>query len=470
MKIIRPTQTQLSQMSHAEKDALIQLLFDAFEALQKRVEELSKQVEKNSRNSSKPPSSDGLKKGAAQPRKPGERPPGGQPGHKGSTRQMVEHPDQTIHLQPSLSTCDCGLAISLSDAFVIERRQQIELPEPCHEVIEYRQYGVQCQCGCLHTGNFPEQVGPNVSFGPRLKSYAAGLVVGHFISVKRAGLLINDQYGVQPSTGSIQKWVLQASTQLMPEYAECKKAVSLAQVVHFDESGVRVDGQLHWLHVAACQDAVYYTVHGKRGQEAITAAEILPDFRGVAVHDHWKPYFAFKECVHALCNAHHLRELNYFEELTGHYWPIALREVLIEGKNAVTDARRAGHNYLEPWVLETILSRYDRCVASGLAAFPEKKCDSAQKGRIKQDAETNLLIRLRDYKAETLRFLTDWQVPFDNNLAERMVRPVKVKLKVCGGFRAFGGGQAFCVLRSIWESSRLKGRNPFDSFRMAFVG
>jgi len=446
------------------------MLFDAFERLQARVEELEKKVSKSSHNSSKPPSSDGLKKGAAEPRQPGERPQGGQRGHKGATRQMTDFPDHIIDLRPDREICDCGALVSASAMYLIERRQQIEIPEPRHEVTEFRQYGVQCACGCLHAGDFPESVTPNVCYGPRLKSYAVGLVAGHFISVKRAGLLLRDQYNIQPSAGSIQKWVLIASARLEPAYAECQEAVSLALVAHFDESGVRVEGKLHWLHVAACKQAVYYTVHEKRGREAMIAADILPDFRGCAVHDHWKPYWGFDECIHALCNAHHLRELNYMEELTGHYWPIGLRKTLVEGKKAVAEAKQTGRERLEPKVLENLLGQYDRYLASGLAVFPEKRRDTAQKGRIKQHEATNLLVRLRDYKTQVLRFLTDWQVPFDNNLAERMVRPVKVKLKVCGGFRAFGGSQAFCILRSVWETSRLKGDNPFDAIGAAFTG
>ena len=364
-----------------------------------------------------------------------------------------------MHLHPQ-GTCACGIGVSTLKTVLGECRQQIDIPEPRHEVTEYRQLSANCTCGRTHQGDFPVHVTPHVSYGVRLKSYAVGLVLGHFISVERAGLLIQDQYGIQPSNGSIQAWLMTASERLQPLYDACKMAVTQAAVAHFDESGLRVNGKLNWLHVAVSPQAVYYTAHEKRGLEAMSSAGILPAFTGVAVHDHWKSYWHFKECLHALCNSHHLRELNYFEELTGHHWPIGLRNVLMEGKKAVPG----------PDTLALLSQRYDQYVKAGLAAWPEKRQEPHQKGRIKQDDATNLLVRLRDYKTEVLRYLTDWQVPFDNNLAERMVRPVKIKLKVSGGFRALGGSEAFCVLRSVWETNRLQGQNPFNTFRSAFVG
>jgi transposase len=222
--------------------------------------------------------------------------------------------------------------------------------------------------------------------------------------------------------------------------------------------------------VAATGTAVHYTVHAKRGQEAMEAAGILPDFRGHAVHDHWKSYWAYRGCSHSLCNAHHLRELRYCEELTGHFWPIAARRLLIEGKEAVAEARAAGKTALEPEQVEELLARYDEQIRNGLAACPMRPPDPGRKRRVTQHEATNLLPRLRDHKDQVWRFLIDWRVPFDNNLAERAVRPVKVKLKVIGGFRAMGGSQAFCILRSIWETNKLNSINPFETLRLAFEG
>jgi len=467
----RPTQTDLDQMSHAVKDALILALFDRLEEFGGRLKELEGKVEKTSKNSSKPPSSDGLKKEAAKPRKKGERPVGGVPGHKGSTRQMVDNPDRVEELRPH-GFCACGVCLEGLAARPGERRQQIEMPEPKATVTEYRQMHLDCTgCGHTHSGEFPAGVTPNVSYGPRLKAYAVGLAQGHFVGLERVCEIIGDQCGVQPSDWSVQQWIVKAGQLLTPQYEAAGRAVIAAEVAHFDESGMRVNGALNWLHVAATGTAVHYTAHPRRGSEAMDAAGILPGFQGIAVHDHWKPCRVYTHCSHALCNAHHLRELSYCEELTGHGWPVELRRVLLDAKDAVAEAKAAGKTALEPAQLADLLARHDRQIKIGLDAWPVRPPDpGGRKGPVKQHGATNLLLRLRDYKEQVLRFLTDWRVPFDNNLAERMVRPVKVKLKVIGGFRAVGGSKAFCVIRSVWETSKLNGLNPFSTLRLAFGG
>jgi transposase len=381
---------------------------------------------------------------------------------------MVAHPDVVVELRPP-GRCGCGLELDGQAAQLKERRQQIEIPAPQTVVTEYRQLRVQCACGCEHDGEFPPGITPNVSYGPRLKAYAVGLIEGHFVGLARTAEILDDQYGVQPSDGTLQRWIIQASERLTGVYEATRSAVLAAEVAHFDESGMRVEGNRHWLHVAATASAVHYTTHPHRGQAGIQASGILPAFQGCAVHDHWKSYWGDTDATHALCNAHHLRELRYLEESTGHWWPVALRHLLVEGKEAVAAAQQQGLTALEPAQVATLLARYDEQVANGLAVFPVKPADPDDKRRTKQDPATNLLIRLRDFKTEVWRFLTDWRVPFDNNRAERAVRPVKVKLKVIGGFRAVGGAKAFCVLRSVWETSRLNGQNPFEVLRTAFM-
>ncbi len=472
-ELTRPTQAELNRMSHPEKDGLILALFDVLGRHEQRLRELESQIQKTSRNSSQPPSSDGLKKGPAMPRRPGEKPLGGQPGHRGATRVMVDTPDEIRELRP-VGVCACGTELAGLEGLpgrLGERRQQIELPEPKTVVTEFRQLWVTCPgCGRDHGGTFPVGVTPNVSFGPRLKTYAVGLVNGHFVVLDRACDLIADQYGVRPSDGAVQNWMIEAGQRLADDHAAGREAIRAAEVAHFDESGMRVSGQLHWLHVAATATVVYYTVHAKRGEEAMDAAGILPRFTGTAVHDHWKPYGAYIQCTHAFCNAHHLRELRYCEELTGHFWPYALRHLLVEGHEAVLAARAAGQAALERGYVAEWLARYDQQVSNGLGAYPIRLPEPGSKRRVKQHPATNLLVRLRDYKTEVTRFLTDWRVPFDNNRAERLVRPIKVKLKVIGGFRALGGSTAFCILRSIWETNKLNGINPFDTLRLAFEG
>jgi transposase len=469
-ELTRPSQSDLDRMSASEKDAVILSLFDLLERYEQRLKELEGKVEKNSLNSSKPPSSDGLKKGPAEPRRKGEKPVGGIPGHKGATRGMVDHPDRIEELRPQ-GGCDCGACLDGLEARAGERRQQIEMPVPKVIVTEFRRMWVECpDCGLGHGGAFPAGVTPNVSFGPRLKAYAVGLVEGHFVALERTCEIIADQYGVRPSDGAVQNWIVKAARLLEADHGANRRSILEAGVAHFDESGMRIGGKLHWLHVAATGTAVYYTVHARRGREAMDAAGLLPQFRGHAVHDHWKPYWTYTHCSHSLCNAHHLRELRYCEELTGHSWPIELRRILVEAKEAVAEARDAGQTALAQFQVDGLLARYDQQVNNGLEACPVRPPEPGRKGRVKQHEATNLLLRLRDYRDQVWRFLTDWRVPFDNNLAERAVRPAKVKLKVIGGFRAMGGSEAFCILRSVWETNKLNGINPFDTLRLAFQG
>lgn len=470
LKLSRPTPAELNEMSPAEKDVLILKLFDLLESLEKRLAEVEGKVEKTSRNSSQPPSSDGLKRQAAQPRQAGAKPNGGQPGHVGVTRAWTETPDEVEELRP-LGICGCGLPLTDQPGVIGERRQQIEIPEPKAAVIEYRQVVVTCACGGEHRGAFPFGVTPHVSYGPRLKAYAVGLVDGHFVALGRTAEILADQYGVRPSEGTIQKWIGQAADALQPAYDGIRDALITAPVAHFDESGVRVTGRTQWLHVAGTTDLACYTIHPKRGIEAMISAGILPQFTGHAVHDHWVPYFHFTQVTHSLCSAHLLRELRYFEEATdGHRWPVRLREILVDGKKAVDAARAAGHSAVDAVTRERLLAEYDDWVTRGLYAFPERPKTPGQKGRPKQAPATNLLRRLRDFRTEIWRYLHDFQVPFDNNLAERLVRPVKVKLKVAGGFRAVGGAESFCILRSIWQTNKLQGINPFQTLRFAFAG
>lgn len=468
-KLKCPPQIELDAMSHAEKDALIFALFDWQEELEDRINKLENKIIKDSNNSNKPPSSDGLRKGAAQPRQSGEKSSGGQKGHQGTTRRMVENPDVIETLYPT-GLCACGADLTKQAATLKERRQQIDIPEPKTIITEYRQMQVRCHCGIKQSGKFPVNVTPNVSYGARLKAYSVGLVQGHFVALERTSEIIHDQYGIQPSGGSIQKWIVHAANYLALDYAANQQAIINEKVVHFDESGMRINGNLHWLHVATANNYVHYSVHEKRGHLAMDAAGILPNFTGIAVHDHWKPYWHYTDCRHALCNAHHLRELRYCEQLTGAAWAVELRHLLVEGKKLVAAAQAEGQTTLATEKVSDLLGRYDKQIEIGLADFPVRPHESGKRGRTEQHVATNLLIRLRDFKTQVWYFLTDWRVPFDNNPAERMVRPVKVKLKVTGGFRAMGGSEAFCVIRSIWETTKLNHSNPFDSLRVVFIG
>jgi len=446
------------------------LVFDVLARYEQRLSAVERKVENTRQHSSQPPSSDGLQKGPAQPRQRGEKPLGGHPGHSGATRAMVDTPDAMRELRPH-GLCPCGARLDGLPARRGERRQPIEIPEPKTVVTEFRQRGVECPgCGGEHRGEFPAGVTPTVRVGPRLKAYAVGLVQGHCVALERTCELSADQDGVQPSDGAVQHWILKAGELLTDDDAAHQQSLLAPEVVHWDESGMRIGGQLNGLHVAATDQAVYDTVHAKRGQEARDAAGILPHFHGHAVHDPWKSSWSYTQGAHSLCQAQHVRELRYGAALTGHGWPGELRRLLVEGQAAVADARAAGQPAVEPARVKELLARDDQQVQNGLAAGPVRSPAPGRKGRVKQQEATNLWLRLRDYQTQVWRFLTDWRVPFDNNVAERPVRPVKVKLQVIGGCRALGGSTVFCVLRSVWETNKLNGINPFDTLRLVFEG
>ena len=269
--------------------------------------------------------------------------------------------------------------------------------------------------------------------------------------------------------------VLTASEQLerciAPATEAVKAMLRAAAVLHVDESGLQVSGKLHWLHVASTARLTSYEVHAKRGQEAMEDAGILGAFTGTAVHDHWKPYFKYDECNHALCNAHHLRELRFIEQQYRQPWAKEMAELLREIKAAV-DATPALS--LLPAELERFGKRYDAVVQSGFEANPAPTPPLAgavkPRGRLKQPPPVNLLIRLRDFKGQVLAFMADLRVPFDNNQGERDIRMVKVKQKVSGGFRTFEGAQRFGRIRGYLSTARKQAKNVFEAIQDAFDG
>jgi transposase len=246
---------------------------------------------------------------------------------------------------------------------------------------------------------------------------AERLGAGHFVALERTAGILGDQYGVRPSGGTLQNWVEDAAGRLAAGHAAIGAAVARAEVACFDESGMRVGGTLPFPPFSATTaTAAHYTAHPLRGHGAMDAAGILPGFRGVAVHDRWKPCWHYGGCAHALRNA---RDLRYCEESTGHFWPAALRRLLAEGKQAVALAQAEGKTALEAAQLDGLLARYDGQVAAGLAACPARPPPPGGNGRARQDFATSLPLRLRDFKAEALRFLADWRVPFDNNAGQQ---------------------------------------------------
>jgi transposase len=277
--------------------------------------------------------------------------------------------------------------------------------------------------------------------------------------------------------GLSEATVLQASEELdtciEPSTAAVKGMLGEAEVLHVDESGLRVRGKLHWLHVASTDSLTSYEVHAKRGQEARDEAGILGKCKGTAVHDHWKPYFKYDECAHALCNAHHLRELRFIDKQYQQSWANDMAELLLEIKAAVAATLEPAVS-LSPPELEAFERRYDAVVKAGFDANPAPvtttEGEGKHRGRPKQPPPVNLLLRLRDFKGQVLAFMSDFRIPFDNNQGERDVRMVKVKQKVSGGFRTLEGAKRFGRIRGYISTARKHAKNVFEAIRDAFAG
>lgn len=426
-------------------------------ALGVRIQELEARLAKDSHNSSKPPSSDGLARKTKSLRRRSGKKPGGQLGHPGETLRLVAMPDAVVEHRPRIcATCQAPL----DEAIVVlgERRQVYELPALRLVVQEHRALHVRCpHCQAVSVGTFPPAAPSRAQYGPRLRALAVYLVEQQFVPYGRVRELLADLFGVSLSVGTLVTWIQQSAVVLAPVDAQLKAALRQAPVLHNDETGVRRNGRLAWAHVASTSRLTHYAIHSKRGAEATDAVGILPHFTGVSVHDGWKPYRQYPRCRHALCNIHHLRELTFLEEQYQQTWAKELKDLLREMKAAVEQARRAGVRHLPTAAREAFVARYRALLATGHAANPPPQRRPRQRGRVKQTPAQNLLERLWFGQEEVLAFLGDFAIPFDNNQAERDLRMLKVQQKVSGSFRSDRGADAFACLRSYLSTLRKQG-------------
>ena len=276
--------------------------------------------------------------------------------------------------------------------------------------------------------------------------------------------------GAPLSEGTLATWLQQSAEALEPVETAIKVALGQARVLHHDETGVRQMGKLAWAHVTCTDQLTHYAIHAKRGHEATEAIGILPSYQGVSVHDGWKPYQAYTQCRHALCNVHHLRELTYLEEQHQQVWATQMKALLQEMKAATAEARAQGVSHLARARRAAFVARYAALLAAGLAANPPPIRSPGQRGRLKQAPARNLLERLWLQQEQVLAFLDDLTIPFDNNQAERDVRMLKTQQKVSGGFRSEAGADAFARIRGYLSTLRKQGVALLDAVRTLFTG
>lgn len=427
--------------------------------------ELKERLNRNSRNSSKPPSSDGLSKLPAQRdsslRKTGQRKSGGQTGHKGHTLKQVSIPNHVV--KHGLFSCpDCASDLSGINAFSVERRQVFDIPMPQLEVTEH-QIEVK-NCPCCHgrvKASFPEAINAPVQYGDNVRAWAVYLSTQHFVPEDRLKQLFEDLYGLKLATATLTSFNTKMADNLNDFESKTLALVAQAVVKHMDETGYRMGGKTCWLHTASTNLLTYYHVSPRR-------KSLLHDLSGVVVHDHWKPYFQLDGVCHALCNAHHLRELNARID-NNERWATKLKRLLLL---MLKIRKHYGEQQIPPDKLERLTLLYSTIVDRGIEyheAQPKLVKANGKNTRAKRPGH-NLLIRLKEYSGAVLRFLTNPNVPFTNNLAEQDIRMMKVKQKITGGFKTHAGAEQFAKIRGFISTARKQQWNILESISSAIKG
>ena len=435
-------------------------------ALKARIAELERQLGLNSSNSGKPPSSDGLKKPArvSSLRERSGKKPGGQKGHKGETLRQVTDPNEVVDHYPSACSM-CGAGLDPETSVGHSARQVFDLPEPQPVVVtEHRAHDCQCAvCGTTTRALFPDGVNAPVQYGARIAAFVVYLLHYQFLPEDRLVELMADLFGVKLAAATIARMSRTCAERLRGFAETVRDLVAGALVKHMDETGFRIGGKTQWLHVASTALLTFYRVCAKRGS-------LLAHVKGIIVHDHWKPYYTMQGVLHALCNAHHLRELKALVEIEREDWARKMQRLLRRACHAVNVARERGVA-LKPRLIECFERCYDAILAEGLGfhaaqvplARAAMKGAGKRRGRAPRRTGHNLLLRLATRKEDTLRFLHDPTVPFTNNQAERDGRMMKLRQKISGGFRSFEGAMDFAVIRSFFSTAKKQGWNIIDA-------
>lgn len=429
-----------------------------------RIADLEQRLGQNSRNSSRPPSSDALDTPPRSLRKKTGRRPGKQPGSPGAALRRVDDPDEVVEHVPSSCT-GCGVDLAEAAAAGVVRRQVHDIPDVTIRVVEHRLHRRRCGCGCVTVAQAPAGVSAPVAYGPNLRALAVYLVVFGHVPVERAATLIADVTGAGCSTGWVSG-VLAATAEALADVEKLiKTLVVLAQLVHVDETSLNVGGGKQWLHVACTRTLTAYHLHSSRGRAAVEQFGVLPGFTGTAVHDALSVYDGYPGATHALCGAHIARELVAAAEThPDRDWPTAALDALFGLNDAAHASRERGLRRIPAQTLDPLLDRWRHAILCGLSTHPRRD------GR-KQSTTRNLLERLRDRDQQVLRFARDpATVPFSNNQAERDLRPVKTQIKISGCHRSDTGARAWLRVRGYISTARKNRINVLDALRDAIIG
>lgn len=455
-----------------EKDKLILELLDTVDKLTKRInqleievatlsaenKELKSRLNKDSNNSHKPPSSDGYRKKPALPRdKSGKK--GGQNGHKGDTLKQIHTPDHIVKCAPA--PCSCGYVFAPEEPTTVEKRQVFDMPVPKLEVTEYQLQKAICpKCGVLCSGNIPAGVNAPVQYGDKVKAFVVLLIVFYKLPYKKTQSLFKDLFGLPINESTIYSATNLCYDKLETAENVIKQNLVRTDVVHADETSLRVEGKLQWLHTATSSLYTYLFVHKKRGTEAMQSDKsILDEVNGWLVHDCWHSYFYLEDKKHALCGAHILRELQWLIDTEKTKWAKTFKNFLMFVYKMPYEERTKQKQLL--------LARYDRICNIGKTSEPEPQ---KTKGRKKRTPGRNLAERLIREKEAVMAFAFNPEVPFTNNLAERDIRPSKIKQKISNSFRTFRGAEIYARIEGFISTTRKHNLNVFAELTNSVCG
>lgn len=419
----------------------------------------------NSKNSSKPPSTDPNREKKAKAE--GKKKPGGQNGHKGQNLSPVTDPDEIIEIKLDKDTLPKGNYIEAG----YEARQVVDI-KIGRFVTEYQAQTLRSESGKKYTASFPEGVTQKIQYGASVKAHSAYMSGFQMIPYNRIEDYFADQMKTPLSAGSIFNFNQEAYDKLELFDSIVKAQLIKSERINSDETGINIGGKRKWLHVAADDLWAYFYPHNKRGSEAMDEIGILPQFKGVLCHDHWNSYYTYTSCLHSLCNAHHLRELEAVVEFNKHEWAKKMQNLLCEINEAVNTAG----GKISSEEANKYRVRYREILADGDKESPPpplkiaQKGEKKKKGRVKKEKHRNLLERLRDFEDDTLRFMENDFVPFTNNIGENDLRMIKVQQKISGCFRSMDGAKIFCRIRSYLLSAQKHGVSPTEALSTLFNG
>lgn len=438
------------------------------EELKRLLQQALDKLNKNSSNSSKPPSTDIVRTKSL--RISTGKKAGGQKGHRGTTLAISATPDKVVVHKP-VQCSGCGKDISAVGSVRYERRQVYDIPVIKMVICEHRSEIKCCpHCQKENKGVFPAAVSRCTQYGSHLKQFAVYLTQYQLLPLGRAAQLIEDITGHSLSAATLVNINENCSNQLDGFIEALKDNLQKAPVINSDETGFYYESKRNWLHVAATPSLTYYYAHQKRGREAMDEMGILPAYQGNVVHDYWKSYLDYDYCTHSLCNTHHERDLTFCHEQEKSQWAAEMKELLLEMKQIRDNSKEMGLQSLDEQQQQQLTAKYNRLVEEGHRQHPLPQKEAGTRGAIKKSKTQNLLERFKNHREDIIRFIRDFRVPFGNNLAEQAIRMMKVKQKISGCFRSKEGASCFATIRSYIDTMRKNGFCIMDAIGQAIAG